>query len=107
MNFKNFYTEGRDNWSLFELKKTNKRWSFLNTESGKRYFINLGDNVNHVGGIQKFLEEIGATDNTIPKTKGTIDYNNFAMDVISGKKQNIHVKSSNWDSIKKTWLLDM
>jgi len=105
--FKEMYTEGRDNWNNFALKKTNKRWSFLNTESGKRYFIKLSDNVNHVGAIQKFLEDIGATDGNTPKTTGTVNYNELASDVISGKIANIHVKSGNFDKLKGMWDLEI
>jgi len=106
MKFKDVYYEGRNSWSNFTLKRTNKRWSFMNTESGQRYFVKLGDNTNHVGGIQRFLEEIGATDNTTPKTKGNIDYNQFAMDVVAGKKANVHVKSGMFEKIKGTWIID-
>ena len=106
MKFKDVYFEGRNAWNNFQLTKTNKRWSFLNTESGKRYYIKLSDMTNHVGGIQRFLEELGATDSATPKTTGNINYNEFAMDVVAGKKANVHVKSGNFDRIKSTWILD-
>jgi hypothetical protein len=107
MRFKDLYNEGRNEWNSFALKKTDKRWSFSNNESGKRYFIKLSDKVNHVGGIQRFLEDLGVTDNTTPKTKGCLDVNNVMTDLISGKTTNVHINSGVFDKIKKTWLLDM
>jgi len=105
--FKEYFKEGRDKWDNFTLKRTNKRWSFNNTTSGKKYYIKLdGNNVNYIGDIQKFLNDLKATDGSTPKTKGEINYGEFAGQIVSGEKTNIHVKSGNFDKIKNTWIID-
>ena len=107
MKFKSFYIqEGRNRWYKFEIKKTNKRWSVLNTESGQRFFLKLSDKENNISGIQRFLEDTKSTDENTPKTKGKINYEQFARDVIAGKKANFHCKSGMLEIWKKTWLVD-
>jgi len=106
MRFREFYlTEGRNKWSIFEIKKTAKRWSIYNTETNKRYYIKLGEDPANVGSMQKFLEDILATNETRPKTRGEIDFKEFATSVVTNEKAKIHVKSGNWDRIKKTWVI--
>jgi hypothetical protein len=105
MRFKEYYTEGRNKWDMFQLRKCDKRWSFVNLETKQRYFIKIND-PNNAGGMQKFLEDILATDSTVPKTKGTVDFKIMADDIMSGKKSQIHVKSGMWDKIKKTWIVE-
>lgn len=105
MKFKEFYTEGRNKWNMFELKKCDKRWSFVNTESGQRYFIKM-DEPNNVSNIQKFLEDVMATDDTTPKTKNPVDFKRLATEIISGNKTKIHIKSGKWENLKSTWILD-
>lgn len=106
MKFKEFYTEGRNRWSVFELKMCEKRWSILNTESGQRFYIKVGEKPNDIGGMQKFLEQLLATPASLPKTKGEIDFHEFATKVVAKEKANIYVKSGMWDQIKKTWVLE-
>ena len=104
-NFKEFYlTEGRDKWSLFELKRTSSRWSFQNLDTGKRYFVKLGGE-NEFGSIQKFLMSILATPKHGAKSKGEINFLDFATEVLNGTKNTFYVKSSFWEKIKKTWEL--
>ena len=105
MSFKKFYiNEGRNAWNMFELKQTNKRWSFKNINSGKRYFIKLPE-VNNVGQIQKFLVDVKATSSEGLKTKGSIDFGEFARNIVSKKSQNFYVKSEHWEDIKKSWVI--
>jgi len=106
MKFKEFYlTEGRNKWSIFEIKKTAKRWSLLNTETNQRHYIKLNDDPANVGSMQKFLEELLAKDHTRPKTKGDINFNEFATNVLTKEKAKIYVKSGNWERIKKAWVI--
>lgn len=107
MRFKPFYmSEGRNKWNCFEVKRCTQRWSFKNIDSGKMYYMKLGDKVNDVGDMQKFLTDTLATDHTTPKTRGDIDYKQFAVDVINGKKSKVHIKSGKWNDLSKTWILD-
>lgn len=104
--FKDMYTEGRNKWDVFTIKKCDQRWSFINTASGKRYYIKLSDNVNDVGKMQQFLSDILAKPANLPKTQGKIDFNDFATKVIGKKKADVYIKSGNWDEIRKKWNLD-
>lgn len=105
MRFKNYYTEGRNKWDTFTIKKGDKKWSFINTVTGKRYYIKLNDNETDVSAMQKFLKDILATPGTKPKTKGNIDYHEFAQKVLGKEKATVYIKSGNWEKIRKTWTL--
>ena len=104
--FKEYYTEGRNKWDVFSIKKCDQRWSICNTETNQRFYIKLGDNPNSISGIQKFLEDIIATPAYKPKTKGEIDFHEFAQKIMAKEKANIYVKSGMFDKIKSTWILD-
>jgi len=106
MGFKEYYTEGRNFWALFSIKKCNERWSILNIETNNRYYIKLGEDSNSIEGMQKFLESINATPASKPKTQGKIDFYEFAQNVMTNQKALIYIKSGNWDKIKQTWTLE-
>ena len=106
MRFKEFYLqEGRNAWNVFSIKKNESRWTFKNNDTGKLNFIAIKDPSN-IGGMQKFLEDLGATPGERPKTFGTIDYKQFAVDVIEGKKSKVYVRSGKFETIKKTWMVE-
>ena len=106
MNFKTYYTEGRNPWHLFSIKRghKNKKWSFRDTQTNSIYYIKIDPN-NEIGSMQKFLKDLEATPGTIPKTKGDIDFYDFAVSVIIGDVYKIYVKSGKFQLIKDTWEL--
>lgn len=103
--FKEFYNEGRNKWSIFEIRRGEKKWTFFNTETGTWNVININKN-KPIASIQKFLMDICATPGELPKTKGDIDYFQFAHDVVNNNKPKIYVKSGMFEKIKKTWVLE-
>lgn len=105
MSFKQIFNEGRDSWMVFSINKGKDRWSFKNLESNSINYIKINPQLE-IGSIQKFLEEILATPSTMPKTKGIINYSDFAVDVVAGKKSTVYIKKGMFEKIKKTWLLD-
>jgi len=106
MSFKDIFNEGRDKWDLYSVNKGSSKWTFKNNEMGNVSYLKINP-LMEIGTMQRFLEEIGATSGELPKSKGEIDYYQFASDVVSGKKPNIYVKSSMYEKIKKTWFLDI
>jgi len=98
------YYEGRNPWMVFTIKKNESRWSFRNTETGKLNYIKVSEK-DAITTMQRFLEDLGATPGSRPKTMGQIDYKKFAEDVVGGKKANVYVRSGKFETIQKTWLL--
>jgi len=106
MSFKNFYFEGRDYWAPFSVKKNEKKWTFTNLESNKKFYVKINkDNIYDSMGA--FLREIGASANISDrKTKDNIDHFLFASNIIKGETNKIFIKASNWEKVRKTWVLE-
>jgi hypothetical protein len=106
MNFKDFYLiEGRNAWNIFKIKMNDKKWSFRNLETNQLYFIKINEN-NVFDSLIKFLKDIEATPPTIPKTKGIINYDEFANNIMKGKYATVFVKSGMFEKIKNTWVIE-
>ena len=106
MKFKDYLYEGRNRWDLFSIKRgaQHKKWSFRNTHTNKFNYIKINPN-NEVASMQKFLKSLLATPGTKPKTKGNIDYHDFAQQVIGGKIYKVYVKQGKFQDIQDAWVL--
>lgn len=104
-SFKKYLTEGREPWMKVSLNKGFDRWSFKNLETEQRNYIKVNPSQVLVS-IQRFLEEIEAKPgNEKTKTKGHINYEQFAHNIINGKSYNFYIKKSMLEKIKKTWII--
>jgi len=104
MQFKSYFTEGRNRWDQFSVNKGTDRWTFTNLQSSKRYFMKINKSSIY-DTLGSFLRELGATSGNGGKTRGQIDHFTFASNLIKGQKNSIFVKSGMFDKIAKTWKL--
>jgi len=104
MNFRDYLREGRNLWCIFKIKKNNQKWSFRNQETNKLYYIKINDE-NPFDSLKKFLVDVQATPPSLPKTRGDIDYAQFARDIIDGSTGTVYIKSGMFDVIKTTWFI--
>ena len=105
MNFKDYLNEGRNRWDIFKIKKNNMKWSFRNQETNKVNYIKI-DAENPFNSLKKFLTDVQATPPTLPKTRGEIDYDQFAQDILDGNLGTVYIKSGMFDMIKSTWVIN-
>lgn len=103
MSFKQFFNEMKER-EKFTIKKNNKRWTFTQESSGKRYFVKI-DPVDVFDSLGSFLREIDAKATLTNEKGGYVDHFGFVNDIVKGSKSSVYVTPGMVEKIKKTWVL--